>query len=64
MNDLRQPVIATEKALMPAAVGVDIGCGIMAVKLPFKIDIIKNLSKKRLIHSTKINTINNLCNKP
>lgn len=28
-------VIATQKAIIPAAVGVDIGCGMMAVKLPF-----------------------------
>jgi tRNA-splicing ligase RtcB len=27
-------VIATEKAIIPAAVGVDIGCGMMAVKTP------------------------------
>lgn len=27
-------VIATQKAIIPAAVGVDIGCGMMAVKLP------------------------------
>ena len=28
-------VIATEKAIIPAAVGVDIGCGMAAVKMPF-----------------------------
>lgn len=28
-------VVATEGAIIPAAVGVDIGCGMMAVKLPF-----------------------------
>jgi len=27
-------VIATKKAIIPAAVGVDIGCGMVAVKLP------------------------------
>jgi tRNA-splicing ligase RtcB len=40
-------VIATEKQLIPAAVGVDIGCGMMAVKLNFKIDKLKNLAKLR-----------------
>ena len=29
-------VLATQEALIPAAVGVDIGCGMMARKLPFK----------------------------
>jgi len=28
-------VIATKEAIMPAAVGVDIGCGMMAIKTPF-----------------------------
>lgn len=32
-------VIATRGAIIPAAVGVDIGCGMCAVKLPFKIDV-------------------------
>jgi len=31
-------VIATDGAIIPAAVGVDIGCGMCAVKLPFKVD--------------------------
>lgn len=31
-------VIATKGAIIPAAVGVDIGCGMSAVKLPFSID--------------------------
>ncbi len=31
-------VIATKGAIIPAAVGVDIGCGMMAVKIPLKID--------------------------
>jgi tRNA-splicing ligase RtcB len=31
-------VIATKGAIIPAAVGVDIGCGMSAVKLKFKID--------------------------
>lgn len=40
-------VLATEGAIIPAAVGVDIGCGMMAVKMPFKIDIFKNLPELR-----------------
>jgi len=32
-------VIATKGAILPAAIGVDIGCGMCAVKLPFKIDV-------------------------
>ena len=32
-------VIATEGTLIPAAIGVDIGCGMCAVQLPFKIDV-------------------------
>lgn len=35
-------VIATKGAIIPAAVGVDIGCGMTAVKLPFKIDVISD----------------------
>jgi tRNA-splicing ligase RtcB (3'-phosphate/5'-hydroxy nucleic acid ligase) len=31
-------VIATKGAIIPAAVGVDIGCGMMAVKLPFSVN--------------------------
>src|SRR5690349_10326987 len=31
-------VIATRGAIIPAAIGVDIGCGMCAVKLPFKVD--------------------------
>src|SRR3990167_4311452 len=31
-------VIATNGAIVPSAVGVDIGCGMCAVKLPFKVD--------------------------
>lgn len=33
-------VIATQGAIIPAAVGVDIGCGMCAVKLPFKVDFL------------------------
>lgn len=40
-------VIATKGAIIPAAVGVDIGCGMAAVKLPFKIDEFKDLPKLR-----------------
>lgn len=32
-------VIATEGALLPSAIGVDIGCGMCAVQLPFKVDV-------------------------
>ena len=31
-------VVATKRAVIPAAVGVDQGCGMMAAKLPFKAD--------------------------
>ena len=31
-------VIATQGAVVPSVVGVDIGCGMAAVKLPFKAD--------------------------
>ncbi len=37
-------VIATKGAIIPAAIGVDIGCGMMAQKLPFKISDIENIS--------------------
>lgn len=40
-------VIATKGAIIPAAVGVDIGCGMCAVKLPFKIDMFEDLPKLR-----------------
>ncbi len=33
-------VIATRGAIIPAACGVDLGCGMCAVKLPFKIDML------------------------
>lgn len=33
-------VIATKGAIVPAAVGVDIGCGMSAVKLKFKVDVL------------------------
>lgn len=41
-------VIATKKAVIPACVGVDIGCGMMAVKTPFKSEHLEGrLSKLR-----------------
>lgn len=43
-------VIASKGAIIPAAVGVDIGCGMCAVKLPFKIDALGD-SLKDLRHS-------------
>ncbi|HXH32225.1 MAG TPA: RtcB family protein [Bacteriovoracaceae bacterium] len=42
-------VIATDGAVLPSAVGVDIGCGMIAVRFPFKVDILDNL--KTLRHS-------------
>ncbi len=38
-------VIATKGAIVPAAVGVDIGCGMCAVKLPFSLDILGGNAK-------------------
>lgn len=40
-------VIATRGAIIPAAVGVDIGCGMCAVKLPFGIDRFERLPELR-----------------
>lgn len=40
-------VIATKGAIIPAAVGVDIGCGMSAVKLKLKIDDFKNMCALR-----------------
>src|SRR5439155_24541292 len=40
-------VIATKGAIVPAAVGVDIGCGMIAVRTPLKRDQIKDLAKLR-----------------
>ena len=42
-------VIATDSHVIPSAVGVDIGCGMAAVRLPFKADELKNI--KELRHS-------------
>lgn len=40
-------VLATKGAIVPAAVGVDIGCGMCAVKLPFSVDRLGDLAKLR-----------------
>lgn len=40
-------VIATKGAIIPSAIGVDIGCGMAAVKLPFKVDVFGDLKKLR-----------------
>ncbi|WP_204102354.1 MULTISPECIES: RtcB family protein [Spirulina sp. CCY15215] len=39
-------VLATKDAVIPAAVGVDIGCGMAALKLPFSGDIIEGKLKR------------------
>ncbi len=39
-------VIATEDAVIPAAVGVDIGCGMAAIKMPFTGDRVEGKLKK------------------
>lgn len=39
-------VVATREALMPAAVGVDIGCGMAAIKTPFMADKLEGKLKK------------------
>ena len=39
-------VIATKDAVMPAAVGVDIGCGMSAIKMPFTSDRLEGKLKK------------------
>jgi len=41
-------VIATDGAIIPAAVGVDIGCGICAIKLPLKLDVLDAQTLKDL----------------
>ena len=40
-------VLATQGAIIPAAVGVDIGCGMIAVRTPLKRSDIPNLAKVR-----------------
>src|SRR3954465_3664041 len=40
-------VLATKGAIIPAAVGVDIGCGMVAVKTPLKRDALKELAALR-----------------
>jgi len=48
-------VIATQGAIIPAAVGVDIGCGMCAAKLPFKIDALPdNLFNLRSLIESQI----------
>src|SRR6267143_1802019 len=39
-------VVATKDAVIPATVGVDIGCGMMAVKTPFKSGILEGKLKE------------------
>ncbi|MBW4635157.1 MAG: RtcB family protein [Iphinoe sp. HA4291-MV1] len=39
-------VIATKEAIIPAAVGVDIGCGVCAIKTPFNSDQLEGKLKK------------------
>lgn len=39
-------VVATKEALMPAAVGVDIGCGMAAIKTPFVAEQLDGKLKK------------------
>src|SRR5258708_15419049 len=39
-------VVATKEAVIPATVGVDIGCGMMAVKTPFKSSILEGKLKE------------------
>lgn len=39
-------VIATKSAIIPAAVGVDVGCGMAAVKMPFKAEKLEGKLKK------------------
>lgn len=52
-------VIATRGAIIPAAVGVDIGCGMCAVKTPFKVDELTHLSALRDSIERMIPTGNN-----
>lgn len=40
-------VYASRGAIIPSTVGVDIGCGMLAIKLPFKIDLFQDLPKLR-----------------
>lgn len=42
-------VLATTKVVIPNAVGVDIGCGIAAVKIPLKISDLSNESLKKIM---------------
>src|SRR5690349_11727423 len=40
-------VIATQGVIIPAACSVDVGCGVISLKLPFKIDELHDLPKLR-----------------
>lgn len=50
-------VIATKDAIIPAAVGVDIGCGMCAVKLPFPVSMIKDNDKMPRLLRDKIEAV-------
>jgi len=39
-------VVATKDAVIPAAVGVDVGCGMAAVKMPFRADKLEGKLKQ------------------
>jgi tRNA-splicing ligase RtcB len=39
-------VVATKEAIIPSAIGVDIGCGMCAVKMPFVADQVEGKLKK------------------
>lgn len=41
-------VVATHRAIMPATVGVDIGCGMIAVRTPFKREVLGDLKALRI----------------
>ena len=43
-------VVATKEAVIPATVGVDIGCGMMTVKTPFKSGILDGKLKDLRLH--------------
>jgi tRNA-splicing ligase RtcB len=41
-------VIATKGAIIPSAIGVDIGCGMCAIKLPFAVNMLGSLRELRI----------------
>lgn len=57
-------VIPTSGRIIPAAVGVDIGCGMMAVKLPFKISEFSKPAKLRQAIERSIPVGDNYHHKP